>query len=408
MPRKISRLSVKEVVNKKAPGYYPDGGGLYLQVSVSQSKSWIFRFTLKGKPREMGIGSGVDVSLSEARKRASSCRLLLEDGIDPIEARNAKSTQAALAKAKTVSFQKCGEGYIAAHSSGWKNKKHGAQWTSTLEAYVYPIVGSLPVQDVDTGAALKILEPIWSAKPETAGRVRGRVESILDWASARGYRSGENPARWRGHLDKLLPSISKSARIKHHPALPYEEIGAFISDLKQEEGVAAKALEFLILTAARTSEAINATPDEFDLDKAIWTIPAGRMKSGKEHRVPLSPRAMEIVRKQLELKEDFVFPGQKTGKPLSNMAMLMLLERMDRSDLTVHGFRSSFRDWGAEQTAYPSEVLEMALAHTVGDKVEAAYRRGDLFEKRRNLALDWARYCDQKRTGKVTPIRKAK
>lgn len=408
MARAMGRLSVKGVANKTVPGYYADGGNLNLQVSESGSKSWVFRYTLQGRQREMGIGSLTSVSLGEARKRAASCRLLLEDGVDPIAARNARRAQDALSSANTVSFKVCADSYIASHRPGWKNQKHADQWESTIKAYCSSVIGTLPVQAVATSHVMQILEPIWTKIPETANRLRGRIESILDWASARGYRSGENPARWRGHLAELLPAMKKTARVKHHPALPYEEIGAFISELKLEEGIAARALEFLILTAARTSEAINATPAEFDLDKAIWTIPAGRMKSGKEHRVPLSPRAMEIIRTQLELNENYVFPGQKSSKPLSNMAMLKLLERMGRKDLTVHGFRSSFRDWGAEQTSYPSEVLEMALAHTVGDKVEAAYRRGDLFEKRRELAIDWAKYCAQKKAGKVTPIRKQK
>ena len=409
MARKINRLSAKTVSNQKSPGYFPDGGGLYLQVSPSGSKSWIFRFTLKSKPREMGLGALVTIDLAKARKRAASCRLLLVDGIDPIEARRAHSAQDALAKARIVSFQTCAEGYIAAHGGKWKNPKHAGQWKATLETYCYPVIGTLPVQDVDTGLIVKALQPIWTEKPETASRLRGRIQSVLDWATVSGYRSGENPARWRGHLDKLLAGIPKESRVKHHAALAYGDIGAFMKDLRNQNGTAARALEFLILCAGRTGEVINATPSEFDLDKALWVIPAVRMKANKEHRVPLVARAVEIVREQLKLGKAHVFPGLKAGKPLSNMAMLALLKRMGRDTITTHGFRAAFRDWGAEQTAYPSEVLEMALAHAVGDKVEAAYRRGDLFEKRRHLAADWAKHCmhSAKAGAKVTRIREA-
>jgi integrase len=407
MARNINRLSAKVVTNLKSPGYLSDGGGLYLQVSPSGSKSWIFRYTLKAKPREMGLGPLATIDLAQARKRAASCRVLLVDGIDPIEARRAHSAQQALRDARTVSFEKCAEGYIAAHGGKWKNPKHAGQWKATLETYCYPVIGALPVQNVDTGLIVKVLQPIWTTKPETASRLRGRIQSVLDWATVSGYRTGDNPARWRGHLDKLLAGIPKESRVKHHAALAYADIGAFMKDLRTQDGTAARALEFLILCAARTGEVINALPAEFELNKALWVIPAVRMKAGKEHRVPLAPRAVEIVREQLKLGETYVFPGLKAGKPLSNMAMLALLKRMGRDTITTHGFRSAFRDWGAEQTAYPSEVLEMALAHTVGDKVEAAYRRGDLFEKRRRLAADWAKHCTTRaRAEKVTPIRR--
>jgi integrase len=423
MGRQSKRLSIKTVASKKRPGYYTDGAGLCLQVSETGTKSWIFRYRrglntdphpkfpgAKGKPKqhEMGLGSLNAVGLAEARRRAEACRLQLVDGIDPIQARNARSAQDALAKARTVSFQHCADGYIEAHQSGWRNLKHAGQWKTTIETYCGPVIGALPVQDVDTALVLRVLEPIWSAKPETASRLRGRIESVLDWATARSYRTGDNPARWRGHLDKLLSSLSKESRVKHHPALPYDQIAAFMGALRKQDGTAALALEFTILTVARTNEAIGARPEEFDLDKALWIIPKSRMKAGREHRVPLSRRAVEIVRAQLKLGGDYIFPGLKEGKPLSNMAMLALLKRMKRADLTVHGFRSTFRDWSAEQTAYPHEVCEMALAHVVGDKVEAAYRRGDLFDKRQRLASDWAKHCEQiKKAGKVTPIRKA-
>jgi integrase len=357
----------------------------------------------------MGLGSVRDVDLAAARKKAQKCREQLDAGIDPLDARNAKHAQDALTEARSISFGKCAESYIAAHRAGWRNPKHADQWANTIKSYAGPVIGALPVQDVDTGLVCKVLEPIWTKKAETASRLRARIEKVLDWATVRGYRNGANPATWRGHMDKLLPALKKKDRVKHHPALQYESIGAFMEALRAQEGTAARALELTILTAARTSEVIGAKPDEIDLKRALWTIPASRMKAGREHRVPLSPRAVEIVKAQPE--GDYLFPGLKDKQPLSNMAMLALLERMERSDLTVHGFRSSFRDWTAEQTNYPREVCEMALAHAVGDKVEAAYRRGDLFEKRRRLMLEWAKYCERRATGgkgaKVIKIVKA-
>ena len=307
-----------------------------------------------------------------------------------------------------MTFAACAERYIASHKVGWRNPKHAAQWPATLGTYVYPVFGSLPVQAVDVGLVMKAIEPIWVQKPETAGRVRGRIERVLDWATARGYRQGENPARWRGHLENLLPKKSKVRRVEHHAALPYVEIGAFMAELRQQEGVPARALEFAILTAARTGEVIGAKWDEIDLDERLWTVPAERMKAGKEHRVPLSDVALAIVEERRKIQQDdHIFPGGKAGRPISNMAMLMLLRRMGRGDLTAHGFRSSFRDWAAERTTFPAEVAEMALAHTVSDKVEAAYRRGDLFQKRRYLMEAWAKFCATvKASGQAAPIRK--
>jgi integrase len=423
MSRQSKRLSIKTVASRRKPGYYADGAGLYLQVSKTGTKAWIFRYTrglntnphpkfpnALGKPKqhEMGLGSLNAVGLAEARKRAEACRLLLVDGIDPRAARDSQKAQAALARASAVSFQRCADGYIAAHRSGWRNPKHAGQWKTTIETYCGPVIGALPVQAVDTSLVLRVLEPIWSTKPETASRLRGRIQSIIDWATVNGYRTGDNPARWDGHLKEALPALSKESRVQHHAALPYVQVGAFVQNLRTQEGTAARALEFTILTACRTGEAIGAKPSEFDLDKELWTIPAARMKAGREHRVPLSRRAIEIVRAQLKLDSEYVFPGLKLGNPLSNMAMLALLKRMKRSDFTVHGFRSTFRDWAAEQTAYPHEVCEMALAHAVGNKVEAAYLRGELLQKRQLLADDWAKYCEQiTKAGKVTPIRKA-
>jgi len=406
MKRQMLRLSQKEVVNKRKPGYYPDGGGLYLQVSESGSKSWLFRYVLHGKERQMGLGPFHTVTLADARTKAVDCRKLLLAKIDPIDARNAEQAGKALDAARSITFNECATAYIKAHRAGWKNAKHADQWTNTIETYCGPVFGALPVQGVDTGLVQKVLGPIWTEKHETATRLRGRIESVLNWATSQGYRKGDNPARWRGHLENLLPAISKRRRVQHHPALPYAELAAFIASLRTQEGIAAKALEFTILTAARTGEVIGARPDEFDLDAALWTIPAKRMKAEKEHRVPLSPRAVAIVREMLKAhKGAFVFPGGKEGKPQSNMAMLELLKRMERGDLTVHGFRSTFRDWASERTNYPREVCEMALAHAVSDQVEAAYRRGDLFEKRRRLMAEWARHCENpKSTGKVVSL----
>jgi integrase len=406
MGRQVHRLSARAVETKKRPGYYADGGGLYLQVGLTLTKSWIFRYTLKARAHEMGLGSLLDVSLAQARAKASECRLKLADGIDPLTAKKERTLQARLDKASTITFRHCAEKYIAAHRSSWNNARHAAQWKNTLDTYAVPSIGHLAVKDVDTALVIRVLEPIWTKKPETASRVRGRIEHILDWARVMGYRTGENPARWRGHIDKLLASTARSRRDNHHAALPYDEIGSFISDLRRLEGTSPQALEFCILTAARTGEVIGARPDELDLEKGLWTVPAKRMKGGREHRVPLSSRAIEIVRAQP--KGDYVFPGMNEGEPLSNMGMLVLLRRMGRDDVTVHGFRSTFRDWAAERTNYPNHVLEMALAHAIGDKAEAAYRRGDLFEKRRRLMLDWAKYCEMPSSqGKVVSIKKA-
>jgi integrase len=402
MSRPMHRLSAKSVEKTKEPGYYCDGGGLYLQVSATLSKSWIFLYRRNGKSREMGLGSERDVSLAEARTKAADARRQLAGGTDPLAAREGHRAQERLQKAGSITFSECAKKYIAAHKAGWRNEKHAEQWENSLNTYAGPVIGDLAVKDVDTALVLRVLEPIWSKKAETASRVRGRIERILDYARVRGYRSGENPARWRGHLDKLLPSAMNKKTREHHAALPYDELPAFVRDLRQQGGSAARALEFLILNAARTGEVIGCEPEnEIDLKKAVWTVPPGRMKAGKEHRVPLSPQAVKVAEGQPEGK--YLFSGGKEGAPLSNMAMLELLKRMGRGDLTVHGFRSTFRDWAAECTSYPGDVCEMALAHAITDKVEAAYRRGDLFEKRRQLMLDWAKYCDNPK-GEVVPI----
>jgi integrase len=391
---RIGKLTALKVEKVKRPGYYGDGGGLFLQLSKYGTKSWVFRFTTSGRLREMGLGSLDTYSLAEAREKARECRKLRDESKDPIEERKAARMQAKLDAAKAMTFQQCGERYIATQKAAWRNGKHAAQWPATLGTYVYPVFGALPVQAIDTALVIKAIEPIWTEKPETASRVRGRIEAILDWAKASGFRAAENPARWRGHLDNLLPNKTKVRRVEHHAALPFAEIGAFMVELRVQQGVGARALEFAILTSARTGEVIGAKGDEFDLAERLWTVPAERMKAGKEHRVPLSDAAIAILEELQRVGDsNFAFPGGRTGQPMSNMAMTMTLRRMGRGELTVHGFRSSFRDWAAERTGFPAEVAEMALAHTVGDKVEAAYRRGDLFQKRRQLMDAWARFC---------------
>ena len=405
MKRQVKRLSDRFIKTTKRAGYHADGDGLYLQVSPAATKSWIFRYARQGKEREMGLGSERVFSLAQARAKVADARRLLVEGVDPIAARDGQRAQERLQKASTLTFAKCAEKYIDAHRAGWRNPKHVAQWENTIDTYAGPVIGQLAIRDVDTALVVRTLEPIWTKKPETASRLRGRIERILDWARVMGYRTGENPARWRGHLDKLLAgSLNRKSR-EHLAALPYDEIGAFVAELRTMEGTAARALEFLILTIARTGEVIGAPPSEVEEDKALWTIPGARMKAGREHRVPLSPRAVEIAKAQPD--GPFLFAGGKAGAPLSDMAMLKLLDRMGRKGVTVHGFRSTFRDWAAERTSYPREVCEMALAHSISDKVEAAYRRGDLFEKRKRLMLEWARFCDTPTQGaKVTAIKK--
>jgi integrase len=306
-----------------------------------------------------------------------------------------------------MSFGECAKGYIEANKAGWRNAKHATQWQNTLDKYANPIIGSLPVDEVAVGHITKVMEPIWTTKTETASRVRGRIETVLDWAKARGYRMGENPARWRGHLENLLPRPSKVRKVKHHPALPYPQIGRFMRDLRAREGMAAQAMDFLILTAARTAEVMGAKWPEIDAAAKLWTVPAGRIKGGVEHRVPLSGPALAIIRKLAKEDhdpDDFVFPGDKARKPLSNNALLALLERMRRSDITAHGFRSTFRDWAAECTNFPNEVVEMALAHVIKDKTEAAYRRGDLLQKRRAMMDTWATFCGKQQSATIVPI----
>jgi len=407
MARTIHRISATKLVALKAPGYHADGGGLYHRVAPGGSRGWIFRYALHGRTHDMGLGAYPEISLAAARKRAFEFRQMLAEGTDPLAERNAKRAAARVEDAKTITFDDCAKAYIAAHADGWRNAKHRQQWGNTLYTYVSPAFGKLPVRAIDTGLVMRALEPIWASKPETASRLRGRIESILSWAQVRGYRLGDNPARWRGHLDHLLPARSKVRKVEHHAALPYSEIGKFVNALGQQKGIASSALKFLILTAARPGEVLGATWSEIDLDGRIWVVPASRMKGGREHRIPLSDAAIAVLRDMQEIRRgDYVFEGARAGRPLSQMSLLMLLRRMNRGDVTAHGMRSCFRDWAAERTNYENHVVEMALAHAIPNGVEAAYRRGDLFDKRRRLMDDWAKFCATPGAsdGKVLPI----
>ncbi|WP_295635910.1 site-specific integrase [Novosphingobium sp.] len=411
MPKKLSNALTHVTVKNAKPGRYADGGGLQLLVKDTGARSWVYRFMLKGRSRDIGLGPAAGpgaVSLTKARDLADDLRRLVKAGIDPLQQRDQQAADEAaatqLAAIAGITFKASAEAYIAAHESGWRNDKHRYQWTATLKSYVYPTMGDIPVRDIETSHVMAVLEPIWQAKPETARRVRGRIETVLDAAKARGHRKGENPARWRGHVDMMLPKAKRLSR-GHHKALHYAEVPAFMAALRARDATAALALEFAILTAARSGEVIGATWGEVDLDAAIWTVPADRMKAGKVHRVPLSPRAVEILQASKQLDSDYLFPGATSGK-LSPMAMTMLLRRM-KVDATPHGFRSSFRDWAAECSSFANEVAEMALAHVVGNKVEAAYRRGDLFDKRRKLMEAWTTRCMTIDAAgeNVTPIR---
>jgi integrase len=392
MARRLGRLKAAQIARLGA-GRYHDGGGLYLVVGAGAACSWIFRFRREGKLHDFGLGPTHTVSLATARQRAFECRAALYAGNNPVEARQTRRLDRVLAAAKTMTFAAAADRFIAAHAVSWRNGRTEPQWRQSLADHAFPVLGVLPVMAIDTGLVLRVLEPMWSETPETASRVRGRIESILDWATVRGYRQGENPARWKGHLDHLLPARGKVRRVEHHAALPYAEIGAFMAELRQQEGIAARALEFLILTAARSGEALGTRWDEFNLTERLWTIPGERMKSGREHRVPLSDAAIAIAEAIAGIRQgEFVFPGRSGDGTLGGKALRRVLADL-RDELSVHGFRSTFRDWAAEATICPREVAEMALAHAVGDAVERAYQRGDLFEKRRQLMQDWAQHC---------------
>lgn len=408
MPRKVAKALTALKVKNAGPGRHADGDGLYLLVKETGARSWVFRYMIDGKTRDLGLSrcpeaiailkrdGDEELSLAQARDVAAIYRLKVKARIDPLAERDAAAVQAAAeakaAIAAKVTFRDLAKTFLEGKEGSWRNAKHRQQWHNTLATYVYPVIGAMPVGDIETPHVLSVIEPIWKDKSETANRVRGRIEAVLDAARVRGYRNGDNPARWRGHLAQILPARTQLSR-GHHQALPYASLPAFMELLRQKGSIAALALEFTILTAARTGEVLGATWGEVDLDRAVWTIPAVRMKAGREHRVPLSPRAGEILKVVKGLGAEWVFPGQQSGQ-MSGMTMAMLLRRMDM-DVTVHGFRSAFRDWAAETTAFPHDVCEAALAHTVGDKTVAAYFRSDLFEKRRRLMESWARYCGQ-------------
>jgi integrase len=401
MARTTGRLTALKVERAKTPGMLCDGGGLYLQIS-ERGRSWIFRFMLDGRAREMGLGPLAVYGLAEARALAQDARRLRHQGIDPIEHRRAARAQTRLDDAKAMTFQQCADRYIKDHRAGWRNAKHAEQWESSLRRFTFPVIGALPVQAIDTALVRKVLDPIWTTKPETASRVRGRIESILDWAKASGYRTGENSARWKGHLDDLLPPRSKLCRVEHYAAMPYDDLPSFLIELRKNKRIDARALEFTILTAARVNEVVGARWSEISGD--VWTIPAERMKGGKPHRVPLSRQATDLL-EMLPRNGDLIFPGPKFGRALNINAPRKLLIGMGHR-VTVHGFRSSFRVWATEHTNYPDHVVEQALAHTIGSAVVRAYRRTDLIEQRRRLMDVWAKFCTTAPTeqGKVVSL----
>ena len=404
MGRQINKLSARGVATLTEPGRHSDGGGLYLVVDASGAKRWLFMFRWGGSRKEMGLGGLSAVGLADARDNAAEARKLLDAGTNPIEARKEAAAEASRNAVST--FGEFAEILIEDIRSGFRNTKHQAQWLSSLKTHA-ACLWPLSINEVGTEHVLDVLKPIWKTKQETASRVRGRIERILDAAKAKGKRTGENPARWRGHLDKLLPKRSRLAR-GHHPAMAYDDVPAFVKDLRERDAIAARALEFLILTASRTGEVRGATWDEVDLDRGIWTVPAARMKAERIHRVPLTARALDIARAMHQAREnDFVFPGARKNRPLSSHAILMLMRRMDKEQFTPHGFRSSFRDWAGECTSFPREIAEAALAHVVGDETERAYRRGDALMKRRKLMDAWAGYLStaKAKADNVTPIR---
>jgi integrase len=402
--KKINRLSARAVAALAKPGRHADGGGLYLTIDKSGAKRWTFMFERSGRQREAGLGGINSVPLAKAREIATGFREALAGGVDPIDAR--QTDRRAQKGRKT--FGQVATAFLAAKEAGWRNEKHRKQWRMTLEIYAGPLWG-VPPSEVDTAAVLGVLQPIWTAKPETAARLRGRIEAVLDAARVSGHigRNEANPARWKGHLEKLLPKAKKLAR-GHHAAMAYGDVPEFMARLRARPAMAALALEFAILTAARTSEALGARWSEINAEKTVWTVPAERMKAGREHRVPLSDRALAILEELAEAKtSDFVFPGQRAGKPLSGMVLEMILRRM-KIEVTPHGFRSSFRDWAGEETTFPREVCEAALAHSVGNKAEQAYRRGDALEKRRGLMEAWAAFCEPKADGNVVALHKTR
>jgi integrase len=403
MTRQTNRLTDRFVKSEKKVDFYPDGGNLHLSVRKTRagglSKCWVFRYKIAGKQHDIGLGSASKVTLAKARAKAAEYRSLLDDGIDALAAKRAakqaakSATEAEKAKAARKTFGQCADDLFKSKRSSWRSEKGARQWIGSLKEYCKP-VWDTPVEDIDTADhVLKVLQPIWQWIPETAKRVSERMAAVLDAAKAQGLRSAENPARWRGHLEMILPRRSKLAKI-HHPALPYRDVAEFIGKLRESPAIHAACLEFCILTATRSNEALGAMWSEFDMDAKLWTIPRDRMKAGIEHRVPLSRRAIEIVMKQAAIRSSaYVFPGRKTGQALSPSSLRLLRP----PGATIHGFRSAFRDWCGNETSFPREIAEQALAHTTGGAVEQAYRRGDALEKRRALMQAWASFCERGR-----------
>jgi integrase len=404
MARTLNRLSALKVEKAKHPGMYADGGSLYLRVAEGGSRQWIYRYVTNGRPRDMGIGPVHVLTLAEAREKAREASRLRLEGVDPIAHKHAQRAAAAVAAASAMTFRQCAEGFIKDNEASWGNPKHRLEWQRSLAKYAFPVLGNLPVASVDTPLVLRIIKPLWQRVPETASRVRGRIENVLGWATVHHYRAGDNPARWQGLLEHALPAVQKG---EHHAAMPYAEVPAFVARLRQETSVPAKCLEFVILTAARLGEALGATWDEVDLDNRIWTVPASRMKAGKEHRVPLSAAAIALLQELHAIRcSDYVFPGAHPGKAIGKNMPLRLLNELTGNGATVHGFRSSFRDWCAERSSFPREVAEAALAHAVPSQVEAAYRRTDFFDRRRRLMDSWSDFCAAPRaTGMILPMR---
>jgi integrase len=400
LARSLHRLSALKVARAKRPGMYADGGSLYLRVAPGGSKQWIFRYVANGRMRDMSLGAVHTFNLAEARERATEARKLRADGIDPLTHKHAQRAALRAANAKAMTFKQCTEGFIRDNEAKWTNAKHQHDWQASLARYAYPVLGELSVAAIDTPLVLKVIKPLWQRVPATASRVRGRIENVLGWATVHHYRTGDNPARWQGHLEHALPARSEVAAVEHHAALPYTDVPAFMAKLKRKTSVASAALQLVTLTATRRGEATDATWEEVDIDNRVWTIPGTRMKSGREHRVPLSPAAVAVLKGMSAIRvSDYVFPGRAEGRPVHGASVAGLAKRVAGVDITVHCLRSSFRDWCAERTSFPHEVAEMALAHAIPSAVEKAYRRGDLFEKRRRLMDAWASFCSEQRVG---------
>jgi integrase len=408
------KLSAVEVTKAKGPAVLHAGGGLYLRVSPTDSKAWAIRVPPDGKLIDLDPAPFPYIPLADSRQKATDHLRQRHEVIDPLAAKAAQRQAQRLSATKGRTFREVAEEFIGRNEAGWRNAKHRQQWRNTLATYVYPYLGELPVATIDAGLVVQALDPIWREKPETATRVRGRIEAVIDAATVRGFRQGPNPAAWKGNLAHILPARAKVRKVEHHAAISFDDMPAFLAGLRQREGMSALALEFTIFTAARTGEVLGARWGEIDLAAKVWIVPGERMKAGREHRVPLSDAALDVLEKvqPLALTTDGkrdpaapVFPGPRRALPMSNMVLLMLLRRMKRDDVTAHGCRSTFSDWAAERTAYPREVVEMALAHAIENKVEAAYRRGDLFDKRRRLMADWARFCETPPAGEVVPLR---